>query len=325
MNEDILKYRARLNETIGQLALGKHPEQLYDPIKYTLDLGGKRMRPVLTILSYLTVDHNWESILKPALAVELFHNFTLLHDDIMDEAPLRRGQSTVHKKWDKNIAILSGDALMVLAYDLLLEADYPDIKYLVKLFNQCALQVCEGQQLDMNFEKSEEVSEENYLEMIRLKTAVLLGFSLEMGALLGGMSKSDAQKMRAFGHHIGIGFQLKDDILDAFGNAEKTGKQLGGDILANKKTFLTIKAKELADENQKYQLNKWLGQSAGDPEEKVRAFLDIYKKHNLRQLAEAKMNESFELGFKQLESLNLQPSAIKPLKAFTQFLINRDH
>lgn len=307
------------------MELGQRPKELYEPLHYTLDLSAKRMRPILALLAYNTVKDDWEKIVRPALSIELFHNFTLIHDDIMDEAPLRRGQPTVYKKWNKDIAVLSGDALMVLAYELLLEAEYDDFKYLMHHFNRCAIEVCEGQQLDMNFEEIDEVSEEEYLEMIRLKTAVLLGFSLEMGALLGGLSKDDAKHFRDFGVNIGVGFQLKDDILDVYGDASKFGKQVGGDIIANKKTWLLIKARELATGPEKEALNAWLTKKDFDKKEKVEAVKAIYGKLGIQQLAEAKMNEYFDLGFAQLESLNNSALKLDGLQAFTKFLIARDH
>lgn len=325
MTEDIKLFQTKLNEVLDSLSFGDQPQELYDPIRYTLELGGKRMRPILAIMSYLTVKKDWENIVQPALAIELFHNFTLLHDDIMDEAPLRRGKPTVYKKWDKNIAILSGDALMVLAYDLLLEADHKDLKYLIKLFNRCALEVCEGQQFDMNFEELNTVSEDEYINMIRLKTAVLLGFSLELGALLGGLSKEQAIRFREFGVNIGIGFQLKDDMLDVYGDADKFGKQVGGDIISNKKTYLLIKARELASGDQKDALENWLSLEDFDSEEKVKSVIGIYDSLDIYRLAETKMNEYFSKGFEQLKGLDLPEENLKPLKSFTQFLINRDH
>lgn len=325
MTEDIKLFQAKLNDAIKQLSFDEHPKELYDPIRYTLELGGKRMRPILAIMSYLTIKKDWESVVNPALAIELFHNFTLLHDDIMDEAPLRRGKPTVYKKWNKNIAILSGDALMILAYELILEADYKDLKHLIKLFNRCALDVCEGQQFDMNFESLDVVTEEEYINMIRLKTAVLLGFSLEFGALLGGLTKDQAIKFREFGIHIGIGFQLKDDMLDVYGDAEKFGKQVGGDIISNKKTYLLIKAQELAEGRQKDALEYWLQVTDFDAEEKVKSIVDIYDHCGIHELAEAKMNEYFAKGFEQLSGLDIPDENLKSLKYFTQFLINRDH
>ncbi|PIB37104.1 isoprenyl synthetase [Reichenbachiella sp. 5M10] len=325
MTEDLRAYQEKLNDAIAQIEFDKHPNELYAPLAYTLDLGGKRMRPILAIMAYLTKKKDWETIIHPALSIELFHNFTLIHDDIMDEAPLRRGQETVYKKWNKDIAILSGDTLMIMAYDLLLEAQYDDIRYLIKLFNQCAIEVCEGQQLDMNFENLPTVSEEEYIEMIKLKTAVLLGYSLELGGLLAGMTREEAIHLRDFGVNIGIGFQLKDDILDVYGDADKFGKQVGGDILANKKTFLLLKAIEHAEGDAAQNLEYWLQQTEFDVHKKVQEVKKVYEQLKIKEISEQKMNHYFDLGFQQLDDLDSSKYDLEPLKAFTQALIQRDH
>ncbi len=325
MTNQIKNFQEKLNQELDRLELGNRPKELYEPLRYTLDLGGKRMRPILALMSYLSVKDDWETIVRPALSIELFHNFTLIHDDIMDEAPLRRGKPTVYQKWNKDIGILSGDALMILAYDLLLEAEYSDFKYLLKIFNRCAIEVCEGQQLDMNFEERGDVHEDEYIEMIRLKTAVLLGYSLEFGALLAGLSKEDAVHFRDFGVNIGIGFQLKDDLLDVYGDADKFGKQVGGDIIANKKTWLLIRALELAEGENKNLLAEWIGKADFEPTEKVEAVKGIYDQLDIQNLAEAKMNEYFDKGFEQLEALSGKELNLEPLKEFTKALIERDH
>lgn len=324
MLNEIEKFQAALNETIESLEIGNEPKELYDPIKYMLSLGGKRMRPLLTLLAYDLIGKDWESAIRPALAIEVFHNFTLIHDDIMDEAPLRRGKPTVYKKWDKNIAILSGDAMLVKGYDLLLESESTNISYILRLFNKCAVEVCEGQQLDMNFESIDKVSEEDYINMIRLKTAVLLGFSLELGGLLGGMSNDEAIKLRQFGINMGIGFQLKDDILDVYGDQAKFGKQVGGDIISNKKTYLLIKALELVKGPQKTELDHLLSQKEFVPEEKVAAVKEIYNSVGIKVLAEAKMNQYFDVAFEDLEQLNVEPEKLSGLKTFAKLLINRE-
>ena len=325
MTDQIKIFQDKLNQELDSLELGNRPKELYTPLRYTLDLGGKRMRPILALMSYLSVKSDWEKIVKPALSIELFHNFTLIHDDIMDEAPLRRGKPTVYQKWNKDIGILSGDALMILAYDLLLEADFSDFKYLIKIFNRCAIEVCEGQQLDMNFEERGTVHEDEYIEMIRLKTAVLLGYSLELGALLAGLEKEDAIHFRDFGVNIGIGFQLKDDLLDVYGEAEKFGKQVGGDIIANKKTWLLIRALELAQGSTQEELQGWIDKKEFDSEEKVNAVKAIYDQLDIHDLAEAKMNEYFDKGFDQLDALARENLNLEPLIGFTRALIERDH
>ncbi len=322
---EIEKYRTALNQAIEALELGDKPKELYDPLKYMLSLGGKRMRPLLTLLGYSLVADDWESVLKPALAVEVFHNFTLIHDDIMDEAPLRRGKPTVYKKWNKDIAILSGDVMMIKTYDLILESKTDKLSYIIKLFNQCAIEVCEGQQLDMNFEDIDSVSEAEYIEMITLKTAVLLGFSLELGGLLGGMSKEEAKNLRTFGVNMGIGFQLKDDILDVYGSQEKFGKQVGGDIIANKKTYLLIKALELANQEQLSTLHTLIAQKEFIAEEKVIAVMSMYDDLGIKALSESKMNQYFEAAFEDLKKLNIEEEKLKFLEAFSKSLINREN
>lgn len=230
-----------LNQEISRQQYGQHPPELYEPIRYIMSLGGKRLRPVLTLLGSQLFTDQWQPFVKPAIAVEVFHNFTLMHDDIMDAAPLRRGQPTVHHRWNPNVAILSGDVMLVCAYDLLLEAEPTKLPVILKKFNRCAAEVCEGQQMDMNFERLPTVSEADYLDMIRLKTAVLLGFSLELGGILANADASQTDLLYEMGVNIGTGFQLKDDLLDVFGEQAKFGKQVGGDILANKKRFCSSK------------------------------------------------------------------------------------
>ncbi len=292
LTQDILE---QLESHIRQLNYGHAPKELYDPIGYIMNLGGKRIRPLLTLLAYGLYREDYEQILTPAAAVEVFHNFTLMHDDIMDKAPLRRGKATVHQKWDANTAILSGDVMLVKAYDMLLHVPEDKLALCLKRFNQTAIEVCEGQQQDMNFEKKEKVGETAYLEMIRQKTAVLLGFALEYGAILGGASLDDAEHLYHFGVNIGIGFQLKDDLLDVYADKSKFGKQVGGDILSNKKTFLLIKAKELAQGAQKAELEKWLTTADFDKEEKVKAVTRIYDE--LRIQHRGKNGGIFQYGF----------------------------
>jgi geranylgeranyl diphosphate synthase type II len=276
-------------------------------------------------LAYGLYQSNPEAILKQALAIEVFHNFTLMHDDIMDDAPLRRGKATVHEKWNHNTAILSGDVMLVKAYDLLLDTDPNLLRKVLELFNQTASEVCEGQQFDMNFESLETVSEEDYLEMIRLKTAVLLGLALKMGAVLAGAGKEDSQKLYDFGVNIGVGFQLKDDLLDVFADQAKFGKQVGGDIIANKKTFLLIKALELAEGKEAVELAFWLNQKDFDKVEKVNAVKRIYNILNIKELTEIKMQACFAAGFEQFDQINYRDeSYFLELKQITEDLIHRE-
>ncbi|MBD8488392.1 polyprenyl synthetase family protein [Echinicola sp. CAU 1574] len=315
----------QLENHMQKFSYGSSPEELYEPISYIMSLGGKRIRPLLTLLAYSLYRDDYEKALTPASAVEVFHNFTLVHDDIMDEAPLRRGKPTVHKKWNINNAILSGDVMLVKAYDMLLHVPEDKLAVCLRLFNQTATEVCEGQQHDMNFESNKAVLESEYVEMIRQKTAVLLGFALQYGAILAGASQDDAQHLYDFGVNIGIGFQLKDDLLDVYADKAKFGKQVGGDIIANKKTFLLIKAKELAIDGDKEELESWLSKVDFDKEEKVKAVTALYDKLGIKNITEAKMESYFERGFNQLTTLDVvNQEALLALKGLTQNLIERE-
>lgn len=323
MTKELTQLIELINNRLKELSYGEEPKELYDPIQYIMSLGGKRMRPLLVLLAYRLFKDDVESVLDQAIAVEVFHNFTLMHDDIMDEAPLRRGQATVHEKWNANVAILSGDVMLVRAYDLLLDAP-GDLKQIIKDFNACAAGVCEGQQFDMNFEGLPTVPEEIYINMIRLKTAVLLGFSLKLGAMLAQASEDQAQKLYDFGVKVGIGFQLKDDLLDVYADQAKFGKQVGGDIIANKKTFLLLKALELANETQLSELNKWLQAEDFDNTEKVEAVRAIYDEIGIRKLTLDKMQEYFDSGFEELEALGIDGNKQQALIDFTKYLIDRE-
>ncbi|WP_277487728.1 polyprenyl synthetase family protein [Catalinimonas alkaloidigena] len=326
MQPVVQEYIKKINQKLQHHKFGDQPGELYEPIRYILNLGGKRLRPVLTLLAYqLYHEHiSEEKVLGPALAVEVFHNFTLMHDDIMDRAPLRRGEPTVHKQWNENIAILSGDVMMVKAYELLIGVEQDKLLGVLKAFNQCAAEVCEGQQWDMNFESRQEVSEEEYLMMIKQKTAVLLGFSLQLGGMLAGADAKDCQHLYDFGVNIGVSFQLKDDLLDVYADQAKFGKQVGGDIIVNKKTFLLIKALEKADSQQKSELQRWLYKEAFDKEEKVSAVKVIYDQLNIRALTEQKMNEFFDIGLQKLQQINVKPDKKEILRHFAENLMARE-
>jgi geranylgeranyl diphosphate synthase, type II len=313
-----------INEEISRTKYGEKPVELYEPISYIMSLGGKRMRPLLTLLAANIYTKNWKKAVKPAIAVEVFHNFTLMHDDIMDDAPLRRGKPTVHEKWNENIAILSGDVMLVNAYELLLDVETRKFKKVLKRFNRTAAEVCEGQQLDMNFETRCDVSEEDYLEMIKLKTAVLLGFSLELGGIIAGADESETQLLNKAGTNIGIGFQLKDDILDVYGDPEKFGKQVGGDIIENKKTFMLIEALSKATGETKIQLDYWLSLKDFNKIEKVKAVTEIYNTLNIKQLAEEKMNYYFKKGFEAFDKLAAKNEHKTMLINFAHQLIDRE-
>jgi geranylgeranyl diphosphate synthase type II len=285
-------------------------------------LGGKRMRPLLTCLSYSLYRNDLERIIPFATAVEAFHNFTLLHDDIMDKAPLRRGKPTVHEKWNVNTAILAGDVMLVRVYDMLLELPPDQLKEALVLFNRTAAEVCEGQQWDMEFETKKQVTEAQYISMIRLKTAVLLGFSLELGALLAGASPKDRKALYDFGVNVGIGFQLKDDLLDVFADQKKFGKQVGGDIIANKKTFLLIKALAKARGKDKIELTRWLQAKTFDKRKKVAAVTALYTRLNIRSLTEQKIESYFEKAFSSLHLFS-SPEKAQKLIAFARDIASR--
>lgn len=315
----------KLERFIQEADFGQSPKELYDPISYILSLGGKRIRPLLSLLAYGMYQENPEKIIRQAAAIEVFHNFTLMHDDIMDEAPIRRGKATVHEKWNANIAILSGDVMMVRSYDLMLGAPTNLLPTIIKQFNKTAAEVCEGQQLDMNFESRDEVNDLEYLEMIRLKTAVLLGFSLQLGGILGEASPEDTQKLYDFGVNIGVGFQLKDDLLDVFADQAKFGKQVGGDIISNKKTFLLIKALELASGDDRKELDNWIRKTDFNKEEKVAAVKKIYEKLGIKELTESKMNSYFEKGFELLDSISFKHGDyFAEIKSIAQQLVYRE-
>jgi geranylgeranyl diphosphate synthase, type II len=313
---------ATIEQEIKKQHFGSSPQSLYDPIHYIMALGGKRLRPLLAMLSYSLYKADPKKIVKYATAVEVFHNFTLLHDDIMDKAPLRRGKPTVHEKWNTNTAILSGDVMQVKVYDQFLDLDGKLLKEVLKAFNQCATEVCEGQQWDMEFESITKVTEQQYIEMIKLKTAVLLGFSLELGALLASAPAKERKALKQFGINIGIGFQLKDDLLDVYADKAKFGKQVGGDIIANKKTYLLIKAQEKATGKDKKALEAWLSAKKFNSRKKVEAITTLYDRLNIQQITELKIKSYFKKGFKKLDALKNAPQKEQLIK-FTNDLINR--
>lgn len=321
---DIKKLQQQISDEIAKLQFGLEPKELYEPITYIMSLGGKRMRPLLTLLGYLLQKDDASKVVRRALAVEVFHNFTLMHDDIMDEAPLRRGMPTVHEKWNSTVAILSGDTMLVKAYDLLLEVEPHLLPEALRLFNRTAVEVCEGQQIDMNFESLAQVPVADYINMIRLKTAVLLGFSLEYGALMAGMSEVDRKQLYEVGVKMGIGFQLMDDLLDVYADQSKFGKQVGGDIIANKKTFLLIKALEMATGETKEALNSWLSKETFDASEKVQAVTAIYDKLGIRELTTDLMNSYFDQGFELLDQLDARPEGKDLLAGFARQLMKRE-
>jgi geranylgeranyl diphosphate synthase type II len=317
--------QAIISNAVDNLTFPEHPAELYEPINYILSLGGKRMRPALLLMACDLFGGDINAALPPALAIEVFHNFTLMHDDIMDNAPLRRGQVTVHEKWNNNVGILSGDVMLVQGYKLMMQVEDRLLRPILDIFNTTAVGVCEGQQLDMDFEQRDNVGIDEYLEMIRLKTAVVLGGALKIGALIGGADVKDADLLSSFGEHLGIAFQLQDDILDVYGDPEKFGKQVGGDIISNKKTYLLIKALELANNQHKTSLDKWVGLKQFDNAEKVVAVTAIYNSLNIRQYAEEAMQQHTDKAFEALDAINLPAAQKQYLHDFADGLLVREN
>jgi len=311
-----------INKEISNQKIGREPFTLYDPINYTLESGGKRIRPALVLLACNLFSDDVSQAILPAIGLEIFHNFTLLHDDIMDHADIRRGNPTVHKKWNENAAILSGDAMFIKAYDYFLDCESPNFRKILKVFNQTALEVCEGQQYDMEFEDREFVSVEEYLRMIELKTSVLLAGALKIGALIGGADEKNADLLYEFGRNIGLAFQLQDDYLDVYGDVEVFGKQIGGDIAANKKTFMLINALQLAKGRDLKELKKLLTNNL-EKEEKVISVTKIYNNLKVKELAQKEINAYTNKALKYLDQVSVDISNKKELKNLAEKLINR--
>ena len=320
MMTEIEQLQTRINEALKQLALPESPSNLYDPIKYILQLGGKRVRPMLALLAYKLYKEDIKPAVVPALALEVFHNFTLVHDDIMDEAPLRRGKETVHKKWNENIAILSGDVMLVEAYKLLGKAPNEVLPKLLEKFNACAQEVCEGQQKDMDFESRPYVSVDEYLDMIRQKTAVLLGFSLEMGALLAGAPEKDCELLYEAGVNLGIAFQLQDDMLDLYGG-EAFGKQIGGDIINRKKSFLITRSLELST-NKEALLRLYNGSE--QPEQRLEAIKAEFRELAIESESKAYIDRFESSGMEKLERFSHHKN-IHALQNMIDTLSGRKH
>lgn len=309
---------------IAELQFTRTPKGLYDPVTYVLSLGGKRIRPVLMLMAYNLFREDVKSILQPATGIEVYHNYTLLHDDLMDRADKRRGKPTVHKVWNDNVAILSGDAMLVLAYQFMAQCPSDKLKEVLDLFNLTALEICEGQQMDMEFEQRNDVSEAEYIEMIRLKTSVLLAASLKIGAVLGGASKGDADYLYDFGINLGLAFQLKDDLLDVYGDSARFGKNIGGDILCNKKTYLVIKAFEHADKEQASQLDDWFNRKTFDPQQKIEAVTRLYNQIGVRDLCEAKIVEYSRRASESLRLLDVPVENKRELEKLMEELMYRE-
>jgi len=316
----------KVESKINQIDFNFPPGELFDPIKYTLALGGKRIRPALTLIACNIYDEHFEKAMMPALGMEVFHNFTLLHDDLMDQADKRRHQPTVHKKWNTNTAILSGDAMLIAAYQLIGETSDPYLKKILPLFSQTALEICCGQQYDMMFEKRATVSDHEYMEMIRLKTAVLIACCLKTGAILGGAPDEDAEHLYQFGIYVGLAFQLQDDLLDVYGHAETFGKNIGGDILCNKKTFLLINALNLADNKQKMAMNYFMKPSSVfEPEEKIGTYTKIFDQLNIRHITEERINKLYLQAMEELTKLSKNQTSLTELINFCNEIMQRNH
>jgi len=324
MNE-LSDLQALISDAVNKLTFPEHPGQLYDPISYILSLGGKRMRPALLLMACELFGGDANKAIPPALAIEVFHNFTLMHDDIMDNAPLRRGRTTVHEKWNQNVGILSGDVMLIEGYKLMMQVDDRILRQVLDIFNETAVGVCEGQQIDMEFEQQDDVRIDEYINMIRLKTAVVLGGALKIGALIGGAPSADAALLSTFGEQLGIAFQLQDDILDVYGDPEKFGKQVGGDIISNKKTYLLIKALELAKNKDAAELNTLISATKFDGAEKVTAVTRIYDSLNIRQYAEDAMQGYADKAFEALEQINLPEDHKQYLHDFADGLLVREN
>jgi geranylgeranyl diphosphate synthase type II len=317
--------QAIISEAVNKLDFPEYPAALYEPISYILSLGGKRMRPALLLMACDLFGGNLDEAIPPALAIEVFHNFTLMHDDIMDNAPLRRGKVTVHERWNNNVGILSGDVMLIQGYKLMMQVKEHLLRPILDIFNNTAVGVCEGQQLDMEFEERDNVNIDEYLNMIRLKTAVVLGGALKIGALIGGADVKDANLLSSFGEYLGIAFQLQDDILDVYGDPEKFGKQVGGDIISNKKTYLLIKALELADDQQLIDLNTQITAKKFDHAQKVIAVTNLYNSLNVRQYAEEAMQTYTDKAFEALDAINLPEAHKQYLHDFADGLLVREN
>lgn len=315
---------SKVNDFIANLSYDRKPESIYAPIKYVLSIGGKRIRPVLMLLSYNLYKDNPESILMQACALETYHNYTLLHDDLMDNADVRRGMPTVHRKWDANTAILSGDSMLVLAYQRMAQCAPSKLKPVLDLFTETALEIGEGQQYDMDFERRTDVTEAEYIEMIRLKTSVLLACAMKTGAILADAPAADADCLYQFGEQIGLAFQLQDDLLDVYGDPAVFGKAIGGDIVSNKKTYMLINAYQLAGPSQRSELMRWITAVDFDRAEKVAAVTRIYDELGIRGLCEARINQYFDRASEYLAAVGVDDARKEQLRRFAQEMMHRE-
>lgn len=315
----------QVNAFLDALPYERTPKSLYEPIRYVLSMGGKRIRPVLMLLGYNLYKEDTDKILMNAIALETYHNYTLLHDDLMDQADLRRGHETVHKKWNANTAILSGDSMLVLAYERMAQCDSRHLADVLSLFTTTALEIGEGQQYDMEFETRDDVREEEYIEMIRLKTSVLLACALKIGAILADASAEDADNLYKFGEQIGLAFQLQDDYLDVYGDSKVFGKKIGGDITSNKKTFMLINAFSHANEAQRQELEKWVNAKSFDREDKIAAVTRLYNEIGIDKMAQAKIAYYFEQSKKYLDAVQVPAERKEELQKYAQRMMKRKY
>ena len=314
----------KVNAFIEQLPYDRQPASLYEPIRYVLSIGGKRIRPVLMLMAYNLYREDPESILMQAVALETYHNYTLLHDDLMDNADVRRGHQTVHRRWDANKAILSGDSMLVLAYQRMQQCDAANLPQVLRLFTETALEIGEGQEYDMTFETRNDVTEDEYIEMIRLKTSVLLACATKMGALLADAPAADVENLYKFGEQLGLAFQLQDDLLDVYGDPKVFGKAIGGDITSNKKTYMLINAFLRANDAQRRELQRWTEATDFDRAAKVRAVTTLYDEIGIRQLCEEKINYYFSEAARYLDKVAVEDVRKQTLRTYMDELLHRN-
>ena len=319
-SDELLK---KVNEALDNVVYDRQPASLYEPIKYVLSIGGKRVRPVLTMLSYNLYKDDPLSIMPQAIGLETYHNFTLLHDDLMDHADMRRGHETVHKKWDANRAILSGDTMLLQAFERVEDCNPAKLPAVFKVFIQTTLEIGEGQQLDVEFETRNDVTEDEYIEMIRLKTSVLLACACKVGAIMADAPAEDVENMYKFGEKLGLAFQLQDDLLDVYGDPAVFGKNIGGDITSNKKTYMLINAVNRANPAQREQLMKWIDAKEFDRNEKVKAVTELYNEIGIRELCEQKIEEYYQESLVYLAKINLPEERKAELKAYAAEMMKR--
>ena len=313
------------NQALAKMPFDKEPKSLYEPIRYALSLGGKRMRPALMLMAYQLYKDDFETIMPTAIGIETFHNFTLLHDDVMDRADVRRGKPTVHKVWNDNAAILSGDNMLVMSFRLISQTRPEYLRQMVDLYTDTAIEIDEGKQYDIDFETRMDVREEEYIEMIRLKTSVLLACALKMGAIQAGAPDADADCLYRFGERLGLSFQLQDDLLDVYGDFKTFGKKIGGDILCNKKTFMLIHAKNISSAEQESELNFWVSETDFVPEEKINAVRAIYDALDMQSICRKRIEELFALSLKALDKVNVADEKKEKLREYAHKMMGREY